>query len=265
MCSQSPRYNGAILLVGEPMRIRLVITMLAVTVLSAWSFCQGTPASKSTYADLVAKVKAGDKSVDFKELRFAYADSPGGPDTDTQKKAMMSALNSKNYADALKNADRVLASDYVDMDAHFAEYIAYRELKDEEQAEFHKLVLQGLLDSIMHPGDGKSFETAFQVIQVHEEYVVLRFMGLMPSKQSMAEKNGHSYDVMGPPELRGQGGAALEFFLQLAGAKVLAQVFEFLNVEAEGALDVVAIGGQDVAPDLVRSHGEARQIGRAHV
>src|ERR1039458_6394396 len=159
MCSQSPRYNGAILHVGEPMRIRLVITMLAVTMLSAWSFCQGTPASKSTYADLVAKVKAGDKSVDFKELRFAYADSPGGPDTDTQKKAMMSALNSKNYADALKNADRVLASDYVDMDAHFAEYIAYRELKD-------------------------------------EEYVVLRFMGLMPSKQSMAEKNGHSYDVM---------------------------------------------------------------------
>lgn len=178
------------------MRIRLVITMLAVTVLSAWSFCQGTPASKSTYADLVAKVKAGDKSVDFKELRFAYADSPGGPDTDTQKKAMMSALNSKNYADALKNADRVLASDYVDMDAHFAEYIAYRELKNEEQAEFHKLVLQGLLDSIMYPGDGKSFETAFQVIQVHEEYVVLRFMGLMPSKQSMSEKNGHSYDVM---------------------------------------------------------------------
>jgi hypothetical protein len=121
---------------------------------------------------------------------------PGGADTDTQKKAMMAALNSKNYADALKNADIVLAADYVDMDAHFVEYIAHRELKNAEQAEFHKFILQGLLDSITHPGDGKNFETAYQVIQVHEEYVVLRFMGLMPSKQSMAEKNGHSYDVM---------------------------------------------------------------------
>jgi len=82
------------------------------------------------------------------------------------------------------------------MDAHFAEYIAYRESKNEEQAEFHKRILQGLLDSITHFGDGKSFETAFQVIEVHEEYVILRFMGLMPSKQSMSEKNGHSYDVM---------------------------------------------------------------------
>jgi hypothetical protein len=178
------------------MRIRLLITTLAVSMLVASSFCQEASPTKSTYADLVTKVKAGDKSVDFKELRIAYADSGGGADTDAQKKAMMTALNSKNYADALRNADIVLASDYVDMDAHFVEYIADRELKNQDQAEFHKFILQGLLDSITHSGDGKSFETAFQVIQVHEEYVVLRFMGLMPSKQSMAEKNGHSYDVM---------------------------------------------------------------------
>jgi hypothetical protein len=178
------------------MKVRHVITALAISVLAARSFCQEKSTAKSIYSDLLAKVKGGDRSVDFKELRFAYADSPGGPDTDKQKKAMMAALDSKNYADALKNADIVLAADYVDMDAHFAEYIAYRELKNEVQTEFHKFILQGLLDSITHPGDGKSFETAFQVIQVHEEYVVLRFMGLMPSKQSMSEKNGHSYDVM---------------------------------------------------------------------
>ncbi len=178
------------------MRMQLLIPALVAGLLASWSFCQEKSTTKSTYADLVAKVKAGDKGVDFKELRFAYADSPGGPDTDTQKKAMMAALNSKNYADALKNADTVLAGNYVDMDAHFVEYIAHRELKNDEQAEFHKFILRGLLDSITHPGDGKSFETAFQVIQVHEEYVVLRFMGLMPSKQSMSQKSGHSYDVM---------------------------------------------------------------------
>ena len=178
------------------MRHRIAIAVLAVGTLSGRIFCQDAPVPKSSYSDLVTKVKAGDKGVDFKALRLAYADTNGGKDTDKQKKAMTAALNSKNYEEAIKNADRVLAEDYVDIDGHFVEYIAHRELNHSDQAEFHKFVLRGLLDSITHSGDGKTFETAFQVIEVHEEYVVLRFMGLMPSEQSMSTKNGHSYDVM---------------------------------------------------------------------
>src|ERR1035437_4650139 len=63
-----------------------------------------------------------------------------------------------------------------------------------------------------------------------------------------------------PSELGGQRRAALEFFLQLTGAEVLAHMFEFLNVEAQSAIDVVAIGGQDVAPDVVRSQGETGHV-----
>jgi len=97
---------------------------------------------------------------------------------------------------AIKSADRVLAEGYVDRDAHFVGYIAHRELNHSDRAEFHKFVVQGLLDSITHSGDGKTFETACQVIAVHEEYVLLRLMGLMPSQRSMSTKNGHSHDVM---------------------------------------------------------------------
>ena len=178
------------------MRRRFALLISAFSILCAAAVCQSKRAADAHYADLVAKVKSGDKNVDFKELRLAYADSSRGTDTDPQKKAMTAALNSKKYDEALKNADIVLASDYADMDAHFVEYIAQRELHNSEQADFHKFVLGGLLDSITHSGDGKTFDTAFQVIEVHEEYVVLRFMGLMPSKQSMSEKNGHSCDVM---------------------------------------------------------------------
>ncbi len=178
------------------MRHRLVITALVTSLLTPCIFSQDKSNAKPTYAELVARTKSGDKSIDFKELRFAYADSGGGPDTDAQKKAMMAALNSKKFAEVIKNADAVLAGDFVDMDAHYAEYIAHRELKDLDQADFHKFILQGLLDSILHSGDGKRPETAFQVIEVHEEYVILRYMGLMPSQQSLSEKNGHSYDIM---------------------------------------------------------------------
>jgi hypothetical protein len=178
------------------MNIRFSIATLVFSLLTGGSLGQDKPSAKPTYADLVAKVKAGDKSVDFKELRLAYADWHGGKDTDAKKKAMRAALNSENCAEVLKNADAVLAEDYADMDAHFAEHVAHRELKNADQAELHKFVLKGLLDSITHSGDGKTPQTAFQVIEVHEEYVLLRFMGLMPAKQSLLKKDGHSYDEM---------------------------------------------------------------------
>lgn len=178
------------------MRLPLIAYVVTFGLLCGVGLCQNPKEADAHYSDLVTKLKHGDKDVSFKDLRLAYAESSRGMDTDPQKKAMMAALNSKKFQDAIKNADSVLAGDYADMDAHFVEYIAYREVHDSEQSDFHKFVLQGLLDSITHSGDGKSFDTAFHVIEVHEEYVLLQFMGLMPSKQSMSEKNGHSYDVM---------------------------------------------------------------------
>lgn len=179
------------------MNTKSILVLVASAFLTFGGAQEDKPKEKPTYEALVKKVKSGDISVDFKQLRLAYANSTTSrPDTNPQKKAMTAALNSKNYVKALKNADVVLASNFVDMDAHFAEYVAQRELKNTEQSEFHRFVFHGLLDSIAHSGDGKSEKTAYQVIEVHEEYVVLRFMELMPSKQSLSKTDGHSYDVM---------------------------------------------------------------------
>lgn len=170
------------------------------TILCFFAYPQEKPKQQNTYEALVERVKRGDQSVDFLELRLAYAESPNyskGTDTDRQKKAMTTALNGKDFASAIKNADIVLASNYVDMDAHYAEYIANNEIGKRELAEFHKFVLQGLLRSITSSGNGKTPETAYQVIEVHEEYVVLRFMGFgFPASQSYLHKNGHAYDEM---------------------------------------------------------------------
>ncbi len=198
------------------MKVKLILALFIGGTAFGFVAEQSRAQEISTYETLVEKVKNGDKSVDFKQLRLAYADSPASrPDTDPQKKAMTAALNSKNYADTLKNGDVVLASDFVDMDAHFAEYVAQRELNNTDRAEFHKFVLKGLLDSITHSGDGKSEKTAFQVIDVHEEYVILRFMGLMPSQQSLSHKDGHSYDVMNAVDPRTQEKVTLYFNIDI--------------------------------------------------
>jgi len=182
--------------------MRLTTSLICI-LLSATPFlssAQDKPKSASNYQTLVERVKKGDQTVNFRELRLAYSESSdftSGPDTTDQKKAMRQALNNKDFAKAIQNADTVLVSNFVDMDAHFVEYVAYRELKNPERADFHKFVLQNLLKSITASGDGKTPETAFEVIDVDEEYLLLRFMGLgLPKKQSYMHKNGHYYDAL---------------------------------------------------------------------
>ena len=153
----------------------------------------------SEYATLLAALKAGDTQIDYARLRLSYMDSPEykqAKDTSDAEKAMTEALNAKDYTGALKEAETVLESDYVSIDAHFVAFVANRELGAADQAEFHLAVFRGLIDSIRNSGDGLSTQTAWVVIDVHEEYVLLRALGFQPSDQSLIQKDGHSYDEM---------------------------------------------------------------------
>lgn len=171
---------------------------IPVCLLAAGSlFCYAQ--QKSDYARLLARVRAGDMTVDFKQMRFAYMDSPEykvAKNTDAEAEAMIAAVNGGDFPAAIKNADVVLAGDYVDLDAHFAEYVAHRELHHDAESQFHKNVFDGLLHSITNSGDGKSEQTAYVVAQTHEEYVVIRMFGLTLNKQSLKRVNHHAYDVI---------------------------------------------------------------------
>jgi hypothetical protein len=177
---------------------RTTILLLGSSLGFASAAAQNTAKDPNSYEALADRARNKDQTLNFRQLRFAYADSTSPkPDTNANKKTMTKALNDKDYAAAIKNADTVLASNYADMDAHFVEYVAHKELKESEATELHKFVLQGLLDSIMDSGDGKTEETAYVVIDVHEEYVVLRVMGVgLPKSQSYAHKNGHAFDAI---------------------------------------------------------------------
>lgn len=173
---------------------------IPVCLLAAGSlFCYAQQKSDSDYARLLARVRAGDMTVDFKQMRFAYMDSPEykvAKNTDAEAEAMIAAVNAGDFPAAIKNADVVLAGDYVDLDAHFAEYVAHRELHHDAESQFHKNVFDGLLHSITNSGDGKSEQTAYVVAQTHEEYVVIRMFGLTLNKQSLKRVNHHAYDVI---------------------------------------------------------------------
>ena len=156
------------------------------------------PPEKSKYDLLVEKVKQKDASVNFTELRLAFYESPHySPYAPMMTyRPMNAALNQKNYEEALKIAETVLAKNFVEINAHMTAQIAYQETGNAERAQFHKFMVDGLLNSIKGKNDGKSFDTAFEVISINEEYGLIRSLGLRPIRQGLIQEKGHSYDAI---------------------------------------------------------------------
>jgi hypothetical protein len=150
------------------------------------------------YENALQQLKSGDFKIDFKALRMncAYSRRSCEADSDDKKK-IMSLLSEKKFDEALKEVNQELDDDvFVDIDLHFMSFIANSELGNKEKAEFHKAVIGGLLDSIQENKRGQSESDAFVVINVHEEYVFLRFNNMKVTKQSLIQKNDHSYDLI---------------------------------------------------------------------
>ena len=148
------------------MRIsRSALLVLAVTL--------GAPVSQAqapnTYSQLVERLKSGDRTVDFTELRMAFTE------TDAYNGMMMgiyrqlwNPLNAKDFEGALKVVDAVLLRNYAEPNAHMVASIAHAQLGRQMESQFHRFIADGLLRSIMSQGDGKTQETAYRVIDVSE-------------------------------------------------------------------------------------------------
>ena len=154
--------------------------------------------AQKKYDALLEQAKKGEGAVDYKALRFAYFETPAyNPLVGMiDYRALWTQVMQQNWPEAAKQAEAVLAKNYVDANAHMVAFIAYREQGDTEKAKLHRRWADGLLDSIKAGGDGKSPDTAWHVISISEEYAVMRSMSLRAAGQSLANVNGHAYDVM---------------------------------------------------------------------
>lgn len=173
---------------------------------SATTFVEATPSaepqssSDAAFAALLERVKRSDPSVDFTEFRLAYTKTslydPYSFSLQDAQTSMVAALNDKDYEQALKLANDVLARNYIYADAHAVAMRADQGLGRTQDANLHQYILNGLIDSILKSGDGKSPETAYQVVLIEEEYLVLNVLGIEDHGQSEMDANGHSYDVL---------------------------------------------------------------------
>ncbi len=180
-----------------------MIRTIAVWAIVAIGYCfcpaLGKDNSEATnnYEKAIEKLKAGDLNVDFKALRLNCAASKYSCEADSDnKKTIRDLLEKEKFDDALVKADKGIEEAFVDIDMHYFAFIANMELEKENRAEFHKAVIRGLLDSIREDKHGRIEEDAFEVINVHEEYVFLGFSNMRVKRQSLVHSEEHSFDVM---------------------------------------------------------------------
>jgi hypothetical protein len=155
--------------------------------------------AKKKYEAQLEKAKNGEGEVDYGALRFAFFETEdyNALSGMIDYRTLWVAVRQQNWPEAAKQAEIVLAKNYVDINAHLVAHIAYRQQGDAEKAKLHRRWADGLLASVKAGGDGKSPATAWHVISTSEEYAVFRSMNLRPVGQALiGDKEGHSYDEM---------------------------------------------------------------------
>jgi hypothetical protein len=160
---------------------------------------------KESFETLLEQVKKADPKADFLKLRMAFTETtnyePYG-DAGRTRKSMTEALDKKDYAKAIELAEQVLRSNYVDLRAHMVASHAFKEMKNDEKAKYHKYVFDGLVQSILTSGDGKDRAKSWVVISTDEEYVVLEMLGIRSTGQALVGDKDQKFDRVNGVDLK---------------------------------------------------------------
>lgn len=156
----------------------------------------------AVFAGMVARLRAGDSTVDFTALRIAYTRTssfdPYAAMVSEDRAGMVAAINEGDNDKAAELAGAVLEVNFVDAGAHIVSMVAHDRLGHRDRSRFHQLMAEGLIRSIggNDPGRGRTPEAPYVVISVREEYDYLQANGLKPAGQALVQCNGRPCDAM---------------------------------------------------------------------
>ena len=168
----------------------------------------------NSYDTLVADAIARPEQADYTALRRAYASSPRyDPDnlaTRADFDAVWQAFKSGDCTTALAKSDAVLKVNFIYVAMHAIRSVCFGKVGKAAESEKERSIARGLADSIIASGDGKSFTTAFVVVTLDEEQLVLAHEGMAERQQALLSQAGHTYDeIDGTLKGTGKNGAIL--------------------------------------------------------
>ncbi|HET7231703.1 MAG TPA: DUF4919 domain-containing protein [Longimicrobium sp.] len=153
----------------------------------------------AAYRTLLARAQAGDTTVDYTALRKAWAASPEyapyGSDADEHADSMRAALQRRDWARAVREADAVLAVTWLDARTHAMKAYAAEQLGDTEAAGRERGVVARIVQSVAASGKGTQ-QSPFVVVTVAEEYAYLGVNGFERGDQALDRCGSRACDRM---------------------------------------------------------------------
>nr|WP_010131369.1 DUF4919 domain-containing protein [Microbulbifer agarilyticus] len=156
--------------------------------------------TQSEYRMLLEEARQLSFTLDFDRLRMAYVKSSeynpyGGMKLDGLPEAY-SSVEQADFSDCLRNVDKVLAYNYMSLEAHMIGVLCSGQAGELEREDLHRYMVEGLMTSIENSGDGKSQASALQTISTSELRGYIRLKGLQVLDQSIVYDKQGVYDKM---------------------------------------------------------------------
>lgn len=181
--------------------------MKPILVISIFSLCFGAfaqeikiPTTNDRYADYVKKLEAGITDIDYTDFRNSFLESKQYELKSTEyidlRKKLYAAADKSDYKEVVSITKAMLGFDYTSLVAHKYLQQTYKKLGDTiNSAKYHDIEF-GLLNSIIHSGDGKTCETGWHVTQIEEEYFILNMLDGKFKQQNVTTGGNNVCDKM---------------------------------------------------------------------
>jgi len=127
--------------------------------------------------------------------RMYLADEVAAAETGKQI-ALTQAFDKSDNQAIVDITGNILPGDQADIRAHMLRAVALRRLGRTKEADFHREAAIGLIESIIGGGDGRSFDTAWTVYRVKEEYEVMKSRGYLVDRQSLTHHDKRDFDIL---------------------------------------------------------------------
>lgn len=130
---------------------------------------------EAQYDSLMQRFIKGDTTLTLDEVKYVFYGCYYSLKYDytNPSQELMTAYKEKRYEDVLNLGSKELKKSPAQLAILFRMCVAALEQEDEEKAQLYKTRLLQIVDVILSSGDGKSAKTAYKVLEVSDEYVIL--------------------------------------------------------------------------------------------
>ena len=177
------------------------------------------PEFNDNYSRTIKLLESGKTDVDYRKFRESFIESEQfkiaskkSNEFSKLKKEMYNQMSESNYDSVISITKNMLSIDYTSMTAHKVLRQTYNIIGDTINSKKYKTIQFGLLKSIVNSGDGKSCKNAWSVIQISEEYFILKMLETKLSTQTI-DYNGGVCDKM---DVENENGEKVIYYFEIS-------------------------------------------------